>query len=110
MIKKSIRSTIILIAQFMTLALLTLLMAPLLLKKGAHLSQLHQFLFLHQSIFYIGHGLFYWALFIFWPPIVKKIANHQEKTPADIQINQAIHCRYYLIGTFLLIEALNVWR
>lgn len=110
MIKKSIRSTIILIAQFMTLALLTLLMAPLLFKKEAPLSQLHQFLSLHQSIFYIGHGLFYWALFLLWPTIVKKLANHQETTPADSQINQAVHSRYYLIGTCLLVEALNIWR
>lgn len=110
MLKQYLRSSIIVIFQFTGVALLAAIIVPLILEKADWFSQLNQFLLHHKRLFCISHGIFYAALYVLWPRIVRLIAHHQHATPTAQQINQAIHTRCYLIVTFISVELLNLLR
>ena len=110
MLKQYLRSSIIVLFQFAGLATVALLVLPLLFEKTHDLHQLNLFLSLHKNLFLLIHGLFYIVIFIGWPRLIRFFANHQQVSPNQQQINQAIHSRCYLIMTFIIIECLNLLR
>lgn len=110
MLRKYAKYSIIVMTQLMGLAVITLLIAPLLLHYASHLNQGNNVLTGFHPWAFIGHGLFYIALYCAWPHIIHFLVNRQPKPPLPPQINNAMHARYYLVGTFLLFELLNLLR
>jgi len=109
MLKQYLRSSIIVLFQFIGLALLSIILIPLLFEKADTLSRINHFLAQHKSLFLLSHAVFYLALYVLWPNLVRYLIAHRE-SPTAAQIQKAIHTRYYLILAFNAIELLNLWR
>lgn len=110
MLKKYLSSSIIVLFQFILLGLLISICAPLLLKNNYFAQHMNLFLIHYQSIFLIGHLLFYLVFYVSWPRVVTFIATSQSDTPSTTQINKAIQVRLYLLAIFLSIELINFLR
>ena len=110
MIKKYVRRSIIAIMQWGLLLVLALLLATLMLHHTNQINNGRDFLQSHHAFFLIVHMLFYIALFIAWPRMIRLLAKYQTELPTLAQMKKALHARYYLIGAFLLIELLHFGR
>ena len=102
--------TIIVILQLIGLAIITLLIVPIMIAHAGSLNRWHDFFTHCYRLFFIGHLLFYGALYFAWPHFISVLANRQKEHPSQKQINNAMRARYFLIASFLLIELLNLLR
>ena len=110
MLKQYAKYSIIVIIQLTVLAIIILLIAPIMLNHASSLNRGYDFFTRFHQLFFIGHGLFYTALYFSWPPIIRFLANRQTAPPTPKHISKAMHARCYLIGAFLLFELLNLLR
>ena len=107
MLKNYLRSTIIALLQAFLPILAILLMLPWSACHAAYITQCQKQLTNMKPWFLIFHGLFYMAFMVLWPKI---ISNFQQQTQlANQQVKTAIHTRWYLLATFVLIDLLMLW-
>lgn len=104
----SVKRLLITLFQIIGASLITLLIATLMLKHTNDLNQWREVFSRFQHAFFIIHGLFYIALYYFWPAFVNCIAARQHSTLK--QVKKAMHARVYLISTLLMFELLNLLR
>lgn len=107
MLKKYIRSTIIVIMQSILPILALFIITPLLLQSNA-LNNVHKSLDGLNTWFLIFHGLFYFFLVLLWPKVVLRYRAQNHLNAEQIKI--ALNIRWYLLGIFLLIDSLVLWR
>jgi len=110
MLRKHTKQFIIALFQLTGIAILTLVIATLMLNHTSSVNQWRDFFTRFHGLFFIIHGLFYIAIYCLWPFLINAIAYRQPQHPTTKQINKAMHARYYLIGAFLLFELLNLLR
>jgi len=108
MLKKYIRSTIIVTFKYLAPVLLLLLVAPMLLQFSQEMNQAQKFLSTHQSSFHILHGLFYILVYCLWPRLIHARSKENELTPEQIQI--ALNAKWYLLAAMAVFELLTWWR
>lgn len=108
MLKKYLKSTIIVLLQFALPGMLLLLLAPVFLKKIHSENQWQYFLSHYQPWFFLGHILFYLMLFFLWPYGVQYLIHRQSQPPFEQHIKTAIHARIYLIAALFIFELL-IW-
>ena len=117
MLKKHTKQFIIALFQLTGIAILILLIATLMLNHTNNLNQWRDFFTRLHGLFFIIHGLFYIAIYCLWPYLINAIAYRQPQKPSQhnhpdlvMNIDKAMHARYYLIGAFLMFELLNLLR
>ncbi|KTD04429.1 hypothetical protein Lgee_0182 [Legionella geestiana] len=108
MLKKYIRSTIIVTFKYLMPVLLLLLLAPVLLQFSQEMNQAQKFLSTHQSGFHILHGLIYIFIYYLWPRLIHARSKECELTPEQIQI--ALNAKWYLLAAMAVFELLTWWR
>ncbi|KTC66370.1 Uncharacterised protein (plasmid) [Legionella adelaidensis] len=107
MLIKYIRSTIIVITQSILPILGLLICTPLLLESNALNTVRHSLVRLN-AWFLLFHGLFYFFLVLLWPKVVSRYRAQNHLNAEQIKI--ALNIRWYLLGIFLLIDSLVLWR
>lgn len=110
MLNKTIRSTIIVMIQFIVPATLLLIITPKLLNHTHQLNHALDFFNKHQLQFLLAHCTFYLALFWLWPQLIKLATTRLNREPNAAQIKSAISARWYLITTMALFELLTWWK
>ena len=107
MLRQSIQRSIIATIQLTGLATLALVIAMTMLHHTNQLNHWHDFFAHFHRLFFMVHSVFYIALFSLWPHAIHLMAHRQQTIPSSKQIKVATNARFFLIGTFLLIELLN---
>jgi hypothetical protein len=110
MLKKYLKSSIIVLFQLAALAVLAAILVPLLLKHTDNFNEGRAFFMHYKSLFLIIHGLFYVALYFFWPFLVFFMVNRGHGKLDEKQIAKALHGRIYLLGIFIVLELLQFLR
>lgn len=110
MLKKTIRSTIIVTIQFIVPTALILIFAPQLLNHAHQLNQVRAFFNTHQLQFLLAHICFYLVLFWLWTWLIKLSTTRLNSRPDEAQIKTAISARWYLITTMAFFELLTGWK
>ena len=105
--KKLMRSSIIVFIQAILPIIALLLITPWLIHSQL-LNKLHHFFIANQSWFLVWHGVFYLALFLSWPLLCIKMSQQHQLN--DEKLNKVIHCRWYLIIIFIVIDSLMLWK
>jgi len=110
MLKKYLRSTIIVTIQVILPVGLLLLLAPQLLQFNKGFAQASHFFVLHKLGFLFGHIIFYLALLWLWPKIIHLYINRKnhEVTPELIEL--ALKARWYLLLAMAFFELMVWWR
>lgn len=110
MLKKHIRSTIIVLFKCLVPVILLLLLAPLLLQFSQQINQFQHFFDTHQIGFHIFHGLFYLAIYWLWPRLIHAHIRHNKNDITTDQIRTAQNARWYLLAAMAFFELLTWWR
>lgn len=110
MLRTHTKQFIIVLFQLTGIAIMTLVIAILMLKHTSSLNNWRDFFARFHSAFFIIHSMFYIVIYCLWPYLISAIAYRQSEPPTHKQINKAMHARYYLIGTFLIFELLSLLR
>lgn len=107
MIKNYIRSIIIVLTQTLLPILALLITAPWLIRSNL-LEQWQKAVVNIQPWFLVLHGLFYLGLVFLWPQLVIRL-QAQNKFSNE-QLNLALKARWYLLGIFLFMDTIILWR
>jgi len=107
---KFIRSTIIVLAQYVLPALLLLIITPQVMNHAGQLNQTQTFFKTHQAALLLAHGLFYLILFLLWPHVIKLIISRRDHFPDSATIKTATSARWYLLAAMVLFELLIYWK
>ena len=110
MLKTFLKPSIIVLIQGTVLAALIFCLAPLLLAHTDSMNHWQHFFKQFQEMFFVGHILFYGALYCLWPLFIRLIINQLQHSPAPEQLAKALNARVALIGIFIAIELLNYLR
>lgn len=105
MIRNYIRSTITVIIQILLPIMVLLVLGPLFINTKV-ITHLQQPVF--DPWFIVLHGLFYLSFILFWPKLVYRL--HKQNPINTEQLKTALKARWYLLATFLFIDALMLWR
>ncbi|MCE0722770.1 hypothetical protein [Legionella resiliens] len=107
MIKYYIRSSIIVLIQAILPIIGLLMIVPWVINTNLLIRWQHTFSNI-QPLFLGLHGLLYLALILLWPKLVARIQINNQLTSE--QLNIALKARWYLLGIFLFIDAMMIWR
>lgn len=110
MLKKYIKSFIIVLIQFIPPAILVVLIAQFLIQHPETAAHVRHFFIHFKGAFLLSHVVFYIGLFFLWPKVVLLISKRQNLEPTPEQLSKANQIRLYLIAILIFIELLNVVR
>ena len=110
MFNKYIRTPIIVATKYILPVLLLLLLAPQLLKFSPQLTQANHFFYTYQALFLAAHSLFYMILYWLWPHLISHLMTRSVYEPSPEKIQIALNAKWYLIASFVFLEALVWWR
>lgn len=110
MLKKYFKPSIICLIQGGLLALLIFCIAPTILGNTGALNYWHAHFQHLKVVFLLAHVIFYACIWFAWPWLIRLIASKQENPPGESQFKIAMQARYYLIGVFIIFEALSLLR
>ena len=110
MLKKCLRSLIIVITQAILPMIALALLVPYFLKRTENLQKLQVFLNDWNLIFLSTHTLFYCFIFFMWPIFVKHLCRRRQIEVNTSELRQALSARWYLLSAFILLELLMLWR
>jgi len=110
MLKKYIRSTIIVLIQVIVPVVLLLILAPQLLQFHDGFNQAQHFFLIHKTGFLITHILLYLTLLWLWPRIIYSYIKrvHIEIVPEQIQA--ALKAKWYLLAAMAFFELMFWWK
>lgn len=107
MIKDHIRSSIIVLVQAILPIIALLALAPWFINKNLLNHWKYTFANIQPSFLFL-HGLLYLSLILLWPKLVTRLQIQNELAPE--QLKTVLKVRWYLLGIFLLIDSLMIWR
>lgn len=110
MLKKYLRSTIIVITQAILPITALFLLAPYLLQRTENLQKLQVFLSDWNLLFLSIHALFYCLIFFMWPAFIRHLCRRRQIKINASELKQAIDARCYLLSAFILLELFMLWR
>ena len=110
MLKKYLKSSIIVLIQIAVLAVLAALLVPLLLSNTDSFNHSRTFFAHYKFVFLFIHGAFYLALYFLWPLWVRLLVNRNPNKVSLTQIEKALNARTYLVGALLTFELLHFLR
>ena len=109
MLKQCIKFSIVVIIQWVPLAILASVLSSLFINNPGTFIKARHFFTQFKWVFLLGHLLFYTVLFLLWPRVVLFFTERQKDITA-LQIKKAIHMRVYLLGLLLILEGLTLVR
>jgi hypothetical protein len=110
MLKKYIRSTIIVMIQLIVPVALLLILAPQLFQFHNGFNQANHFFLIHKTGFLITHIFVYLALFWLWPRIIRSYIKKSYSEITKEQIKVALSAKWYLLAAMAFFELLVWWR
>lgn len=110
MLKKYLRSTIIVTIQVILPVGLLLLLAPQLLQFNQGFAQASHFFVLHKLGFLVSHIIFYLAFFWLWPKIIHFYIKSQTHEVTTEQMELAFKAKWYLLLAMAFFELMVWWR
>ncbi|HAU3626743.1 TPA: hypothetical protein F7136_04720 [Legionella pneumophila] len=110
MLKKYIRSTIIVMIQVILPVLLLLMIAPQLLQFSHEFNQASNFFITHKIGFLIIHIIFYLALFGLWRRIIYFYVKRSNIEITAEQVQTALKAKWYLLVAMAFFELMVWWK
>lgn len=110
MLNKYARASIIALTKYIMPVVLILLLIPQWIHLGPQLTQANQFFHLHRAAFLCAHGLFYPALYCFWPRFISLLIKRSQHHVTQEQYHVALNAKWYLLAALFFFEILACMR